>query len=283
MIGKGKSISHTSASIAYGWNQEKSAIVVLKEYLAGNTPEELTREFQIIQDMNENCKKNTLSFVLSPTIEDGKKLKKKELGDIATKFLARMNLNNRQAIAFVHKDKAHTHIHLYVNRIDFKGKAYLDGFIGKRSIEAARKVALDMNLKTAQEIQVKKLNSLKQIRREIHNLNEQVLRKNSPKTLDDYIKKMKLKGIDVIPSINKANNLQGFRFKYKNISLKGSEIHRSMSGGKITNTIAENGHILQNGSKTILISNKVVEIGAKFATNTKQQSIQQSTNKGLSI
>lgn len=133
MIGKGKSISHTSASMAYGWNQEKSAIVVLKEYLAGNTPEELTKEFQIIQDMNENCKKNTISFVLSPTIEDGKKLKKKELGDLAKKFLARMNLNNRQAVAFVHKDKAHTHIHLYVNRIDFKGKAYPDGFIGNRS------------------------------------------------------------------------------------------------------------------------------------------------------
>ncbi|MDO6818932.1 relaxase/mobilization nuclease domain-containing protein [Zobellia sp. 1_MG-2023] len=283
MIGKGKSISHTSASMAYGWNQEKSAIVVLKEYLAGNTPEELTKEFQIIQDMNENCKKNTLSFVLSPTIEDGKKLKKKNLGDIAKKFLARMNLNNRQAVAFVHKDKAHTHIHLYVNRIDFKGKAYPDGFIGKRSIEAARQVALEMNLKTAQEIQVEKLNSLKQIRREIHNLNEHVLRKNSPKTLDDYIKKMKLRGIDVIPSINKSNKLQGFRFKYKNISLKGSEIHRSMSGGKITNAIAGNGHILQNGSKTTLISNKVVELGANFIANTKQQSNQQLTNKGLSI
>ncbi|WP_289039201.1 relaxase/mobilization nuclease domain-containing protein [uncultured Zobellia sp.] len=282
MIGKGKSISHTSASMAYGWNQEKSAMVVLKEYLAGNTPEELTREFQIIQDMNENCKKNTLSFVLSPTIEDGKKLKKKELGEIAKKFLARMNLNNRQAVAFVHKDKAHTHIHLYVNRIDFRGIAYPDGFIGKRSIEAARQVALEMNLKTAQEIHVKKLNSLRLIRKEIHRLNEHILIKNSPKTLDDYIKKMKLKGVDVIPSINKSNKLQGFRFKYKNISLKGSEVHRSMSGGKITNAIAGNGQILQNGSKTILISNKLVKIGTKFATNIKQQSNQQSANKGLS-
>lgn len=283
MIGKGKSISHTSASMAYGWNQEKSAIVVLKEYLAGNTPEELTREFQIIQDMNDNCKKNTISFVLSPTIEDGKKLKKKELGDLAKKFLARMNLNNRQAVAFVHKDKAHTHIHLYVNRIDFKGKAYADGFIGKRSIEAARQVAIEMNLKTVQEIQVEKLNSLKKIRREIHDLNEQVLRKSSPKTLDDYIKKMKLRSIDVIPSINKGNKLQGFRFKYKNISLKGSEIHRSMSGRKITNAIARNGYILQNGSKTILISNKAVELSTNFIANTKHQSNQKSANKGLSI
>ena len=34
MIGKGHSISSTKASIAYGWNQEKDAEVVLKEYLA---------------------------------------------------------------------------------------------------------------------------------------------------------------------------------------------------------------------------------------------------------
>ena len=52
MIGKGKSISHTNASMAYGWNQEKDASVVLKEYLAGETPQELTKEFEIIYIIN---------------------------------------------------------------------------------------------------------------------------------------------------------------------------------------------------------------------------------------
>ena len=38
MIGKGKSISHTMASMSYGWNQEKDAEVILKEFLHGDTP-----------------------------------------------------------------------------------------------------------------------------------------------------------------------------------------------------------------------------------------------------
>lgn len=71
MIGKGKSISHTMASMSYGWNQEKDAEVVLKEFLHGDTPKEITQEFKMLQDQNYHCTKNTLSFVLSPTIEDG--------------------------------------------------------------------------------------------------------------------------------------------------------------------------------------------------------------------
>ena len=38
MIGKGHSISRTRESIAYGWNQEKDAEVVLREHVAGETP-----------------------------------------------------------------------------------------------------------------------------------------------------------------------------------------------------------------------------------------------------
>ncbi len=36
MIGKGKSIAHTGASMDYGWNQEKQAEVVYSQHLAGN-------------------------------------------------------------------------------------------------------------------------------------------------------------------------------------------------------------------------------------------------------
>ena len=42
MIGKGHSIASTGASIEYGWNQEKDAEVIYKEYLAGETPKEIT-------------------------------------------------------------------------------------------------------------------------------------------------------------------------------------------------------------------------------------------------
>lgn len=285
MIGKGKSITHTNASMAYGWNQEKDASVVLKEYLAGENPQELTKEFEIIQSMNENCDRNTLSFVLSPTIEDGKKLLKKELGAISKNFLEKMNLTDRQAIAFVHRDKAHTHIHLYVNRIDFKGKAYNDSFIGKRSNEAARQVAIEMNLKTVQEVQAEKLKPLQKIRSEIRSIHIQVLKNERPKTFDDYIKKMASKNVKVIPSINKGGQLQGFRFEYNGVNLKGSEVHRSMSGGKIANELATNssGKILQHSAKAVSIGGSMVELSTNFLTSLAKKAVKQVITKGMEI
>ena len=82
MIGKGKSISHTKASMSYGWDQEKDAEILLKEFLHGDSPAEITQEFKMLQDQNYNCTKNTLSFVISPTVEDGKKLDKNKLEEI---------------------------------------------------------------------------------------------------------------------------------------------------------------------------------------------------------
>ncbi len=172
MIGKGKSISHTKASIAYGQNQEKDAEIILKQNLAGETPKEITGEFKIIQSMNDNCQRNTLSFVISPTIEDGEKLTSKDLNKITDEFLKDLKLENHQAIAFVHNDKNHKHIHLYVNRIDFDGKAYNDSFIGKRSQKSAERIAEKMQLQTVKQVKEQKLEKVKDIRKFIQNKHE---------------------------------------------------------------------------------------------------------------
>ncbi|WP_238474644.1 relaxase/mobilization nuclease domain-containing protein [Maribacter algarum] len=153
MIGKGKSISHTDPSMGYGWNQEKKAEVVYKQHLAGDNPREITEEFRIIQEQNIRTKNNTLSFVLSPTIEDGKDLSSERLQELTQRFIAEMKLEEHQGIGFVHRDKQHTHVHVYVNRINFDGTAYKDNFIGKRSQYAAERVAKEMGLTTAREVQ----------------------------------------------------------------------------------------------------------------------------------
>jgi len=95
----------------------KGAEVVYKENLVDENPREITQEFKIVQQQNHLCHKNTLSFVLSPTIEDGRKLTNKDLHEITERFLREMRLRSRQAIGFVYRDKGHIHIHLYVNRI----------------------------------------------------------------------------------------------------------------------------------------------------------------------
>ena len=280
MIGKGHAISRTKVSISYGWNQEKEAEIVLKEHLAGDTPDEITEEFKIIQSQNQRCHNNTLSFIISPTIEDGKDLSKKDLGEIARKFLKEMNLRNHQAIGFVHRDKAHTHIHIYANRIGFDGKAYNDSFIGKRSQIAADNVAKELGLKRVRDVQLEKAQELKGLRQEIKNINDRVLQ-SRPKSLDDYMKKMKEHKVEVIPTINKSNQLQGFRVEYKGVNLKASEVDRSMSGNRLIAEISQNRSPtrLKEVPKNLLVFNKPVQLSANLVTKINKEILKEIIKK----
>ena len=257
------SIAHTKASMSYGWNQEKDAEVVFRQELIGSNPEEITQEFKMLQEQNYHCQKNTLSFVLSPTVEDGQRLKQKEFEKICQRFMEQMKLEQRQAIAFVHRDKQHTHIHLYVNRIDYMGIAYNDSFIGKRSQQAAEKVAEQLELTTVRQVQLEKEFLLNDVRQEIRRRHELTLKQFAPKNFNDYMKSMETNGIKVIPSINKGGKLQGFRFEFNGYNLKGSEVHRSMTGGNI-------GQKLYGQSKVksiapVKILNKAVPVAPRLA------------------
>jgi hypothetical protein len=285
MIGKGKSISHTKASMAYGWNQEKDAEIVLKEFLHGDSPAEITKEFKMLQDQNYHCTKNTLSFVISPTIEDGKQLNKDELQEITKRFMEEMKLGERQAIAFVHQDKDHKHIHLYVNRIDFKGAAYNDSFIGKQSQMAAERVAGSMGLTTVKQVQFEKQFNLKEIRTEMKRRHDLTMKQFKPKSFDDYIKAMETNKVKVMPTINNQNKLQGFRFEFQGHNLKGSEVHRNMSIGNIGKQISgiEGAQILKGTTAGVQIAGNVVDLAPSVALKLSKFILKKVIKKAIKI
>ncbi len=285
MIGKGKSISHTGASMGYGWNKEKGANVVYRQHLAGDNPKEITREFKIIQSQNHRCKKNTMSFVLSPTIEDGRKLKDRQLTEITQRFVKEMKLRERQAIAFVHRDKSHVHVHLYVNRIGFDGKAYKDSYVGKRSQRVAEKVAQQMGLTTVREVQQEKLDRVKNIRQEMKQIHEKVITEMKPRDFDQYIEFMKQNGVKVIPSINRSDRLQGFRFEYSGHNLKGSAVHRSMSMGRIAERIGFDKNVTQKITKdnTLKLLGKTVGISPNLAVTIAKKAVKMAVKKAIGL
>jgi hypothetical protein len=269
--------------MGYGWNQEKGAEVVLSQHLAGNDPQQITEEFKLIQEENSRCQKNTLSFVLSPTSQDGKNLTKEQLKELTQRFIKEMQLKERQAIAFVHRDKAHTHVHLYVNRIGFDGKAYNDSFIGKRSQLAAENVAKEMGLTTVREVQLEKeLDSIK-IRLEIKDIHERVMHNEKPKTLDGYIKAMQERNVEVIPTINKANRLQGFRFEYQGHNFKASEVHRTMSGSHIIGQLSQNKGIGKqtHTGKSVQVLGKTMEMSTNLVTTLAKNALKQVIKKAI--
>ncbi|WP_437369273.1 relaxase/mobilization nuclease domain-containing protein [Maribacter litoralis] len=283
MIGKGTSIAHTGISIEYGWNQEKDAEIVFSQHLAGNNPQDITEEFKLIQEENTRCQKNTLSFILSPTQEDGRELTKEKLGELTQRFIKEMQLKERQAIAFVHRDKAHTHVHLYVNRIGFDGKAYNDSFIGKRSQLAAENIAKEMGLTTVKEVQMEKdLDSIK-VRFEIKDIHQRVMESERPKTLDSYIKIMQERNVEVLPTINRANKLQGFRFQYGGHNFKASEVHRSMSGGKIMAQLSRNKGISKpkEVGKSVQLMGKSLEMSTNLAMGIAKNIIKKTIKRTI--
>ena len=283
MIGKGKSIAHTGTSIAYGWNQEKDAEIVFSQHLAGTDPQEITEEFKLIQQENARCQKNTLSFILSPTVEDGRNLSKEKLWELSRRFIKEMGLKERQAIAFVHRDKAHTHVHLYVNRIGFDGKTYSDSFIGKRSQLAAENIAKEMGLTTVKQVQLEKeLDSIK-VRLDIKDIHHKVMENQRPKTLDSYIKAMQERNVEVIPIINKAKRLQGFRLQYEGHNFKASEVHRSLSGGNIMAQLSQNNGIVKRKEigKSVQLFGKTLELGTNLATSIAKNIIKKTVKRAI--
>lgn len=233
MIAKGKSISHLSASINYALSKEKA--FVLDSNIRSSKPREVEKEFEMFQAFNGRCERNSLSFVISPTIEDGKNLTNWQLMEVNEAFLKAMKLERHQYIAFVHEDTAHKHIHLYVNRINYDGKAYNDRFVSNRASQAAKDVAQQMGLQTAREVQQLK-NRQKQLAKpemgRIKELAHKTLADPGVRSVKGFVaafnKKGAVAGFRAEAYHNNQGAFQGLRFYAGAEKFKASEIDRSL-------------------------------------------------------
>jgi len=242
MIGKAKSCPGGTALFNYVVN-DKKGYELMRNYLSGITPKEMFANMAIIQNQNLRCTNNTISVVLSPTINDSSKLTDEQLKKLTEDFLEQMKLNPKtnQYIAFVHTEKEHKHVHILLNRVNFDGSIINDSFISNDAQKAAHEIALKNNLTSARNIkdekEQKQKNENKAIIKEIRNANYRVLA-SKPKNLEDYIHKMKNYGIEVKPTINKQGNIQGFRFIHEatGTSLKASQVDRNLKLNKLFDT-----------------------------------------------
>lgn len=258
MIGKGKSIAHISQAVDYALKKDKAEVLEMKGVFATNG-KEIETQFDAIGANSERLKNKGMSFVLSPTPEDGSALSDAKYREITEEFTKKMEMSNNQWIAIKHMDKDHTHIHLFVNRKDMNGKVYKDNFVGKRSQFAADKVAQEHGLTRAKEVQLKKDELHKNLKQEIFKTHKEIL-KQKPINFSDYSKKMQSKGIEIIPSINKSGKLQGYRVAKNGLDFKASAINRSMTLSKMgVNTLQ-----IAKG-----IINPVLKISSKFLNMTK--------------
>lgn len=232
MIGKGKAISHTANGIEYA-KEKLNAVEIDRNLVAGETPKDISKEFEVFQDMNKRCEKDTFSFVVSPSIEDSKNLTKQDFQDITKDFLKELDLDKNQYVAYLHTDKQHAHIHIFCNRIDEKGKAMKDNYIGKRSRRAVEKIAKERNFTLAKDVQKQKIVDLQpQVEKAHKKAMEQ-----TPKNIAEYSKLMEKQGVKIHPKFSSQNKCVGMKFQVGEKMIKGSALGKAFSGMRIETAI----------------------------------------------
>lgn len=236
MIGKGKSITHTQAAVNYAVVKEKAEIIG-KQHVTGDTGEKIAKEFKTFQDLNGRCKNNTLSFVLSPSPEDGKKLTSADFLGIGREFLQKHGLENHQAVILKHTDKEHTHLHIYANRISMEGKALKDHHIGKISQRIAKEIARDRGLTVARDVEEDRKQEVTPIKEEVQHRFENAIKTARPTNLNEFWDALRANKIEVKPTINKAGKMQGYRVEFSGQSFKASEIGNKYTIAKIDKTL----------------------------------------------
>lgn len=234
MISKAKSCPGGTALFNYVVN-EKKGYELFRNGLSGITPKELYSDMSIIQNQNLRCTNNTISIVLSPSIKDGSQMSNDQLKKLTEKFLKDLDLNpkQRQFIAFVHTEKEHKHVHILMNRVKTDGKLLHDSFISKNAQEAAHKTALAYGLTSAKDLKEAAEKNRKNSNKEVKNIIKKasyLVLKEKPKDLKVYQTEMAKRGIQVLPTINRQGNIQGFRFIHDatGTNLKASEVDRNM-------------------------------------------------------
>jgi hypothetical protein len=268
MVSKAKSIKGSAKGFEYIQSDKTlgDAMELDRNGIISDNPNEILQEFRIMQEANEKCQKNTISIVISPSAE--KEFSKPELRDIARTHLKELGLQDNQYLATVHKSTGKTHIHIIANRIDEQGKAVSDSFISKRTQEISEKIAKEKGLLTAKDWQKINEVTISPVKQEIKQAHD--FAKSKAHDFTQYSELMKSKGVEVIPTINKQGEMQGFKFHHEQsgLNFKASEI------GKIAGIK----DLLQNRVQIPNLTAPYLEIAKKIATKI----IRTTIDKGIS-
>lgn len=285
MVGKATCVSSGGAGYNYALGKDKAEILEKNGIIAENG-NELQDEFKIYQEQNSRCKNNNINIIISPSPEDVKNLDNEQLRGITKDFMKKMELDKHQYVAVKHTPpNGRVHVHVYCNRIDGNSKAYKDNFIGKKAQRIAQEIAEERGLVNVKGIQknqqILDKENLKEIRQQIFNKHNEVIRIGKPKNFKEYIEQMKLKDVEVTPTITKQNKIQGFRVKHQGFDLKATQVHKNMSLSR-TGLKTEIPKLKNVAKKKPLSKDLDVGVGtSKLGVSVTKKIIKKTISKGL--
>lgn len=203
-----------------------------------------TKEFNIVRQLRPNLAKVVYHTSLNLPYTD--KLTDDEFGNLARDYLEGMGFVDNQYIVYKHTDQDHSHIHIVANRVKFSGDVVSDSQDYKRSETLIRE--LEKKFKLTQLIQKEESNVLTKgeiekcirtgevpERLQLQNIITEILQQNLH--INNFLEKLNKKEVQIKLNKSKSGLISGISFEYKNITYKGSKIHRDLSWNNIKNKL----------------------------------------------
>ena len=225
--------------LKYNQNKvDKGEAIVLDTNLSSESVVKQTKEFNIVRQQKPNLSKAVYHVSLNLPYEDSNKLSDEKFANLARDYLEGMGFDENQYIIYKHFDQDHSHIHIVANRVNFSGNVVSDSHDYKRSETLIRKLEQKYNLTELvrkEESNVLTKGEIEKCLRTGESPDRLVLQSiinellNQHLTILEFFQKLKGKEIEVKLNKSTTGLVSGISFKYKDVTYKGSKIHRSLS------------------------------------------------------
>ena len=226
--------------INYVLNREEATVIATKG-IRNTDKDAMINSFEIQAKLN-SITKPVAHISLNFSDQDSENLTDKIMVDMAQEYLKQMGYGNTQVLMVRHHDRAHPHVHLIINRIDFNGKRISD----KNERRCSTKICKELTIKHGLYMSSGKENVNRHRLREPDKTKYMIydsLVKNVPlsKSWKELEQRLKSEGIEIGFKTKGATSLvEGVRFTANNLSFNGSKVDRQFSYSKIDFALRKN-------------------------------------------
>ena len=194
----------------------------------------ITDSFVMQAGLSARTKKPVGHFILSFSPHDALRINDNLLGQIVNDYLKRMGYDDNQVVAFRHFDKEHPHVHIMVNRVNFKGKCTKDSHEKDKNIKVCKELTEQYGLFIArgkEAIKERRLRSMDAIRYQmLHRVSESLQVSRSWKEFENELSKA---GIRLRFRYNtKTNGIEGISFTLAKENISSKMKHDISYSGK---------------------------------------------------
>lgn len=206
--------------------------------MSGDTREELAEEFKAISRQRPDIEKPVHHASLSAGEND--KITVEQWNEIAEKYVEQMGFGDAPYVVIQHRDGKVDHIHILASRVDTQGKVISDWKCKERAQEVLRGIEKEYGLeqvKSSHEVdhaapkrgEIEHFNRTGElsIKMSLQGHVENAL-KDAP-TATEFMEKLQMVGVDVIPYIGKEGRATGVSFRKGKQLMKGSDLGRGFS------------------------------------------------------